>query len=99
MHFMLVSVRAPFTDSIQSHVLTNLHCVLVMFHSDFKVLLITFKALNGLVLNYIKDLLTPNVLVSLDLLIPRSRLVSKGDPASADSDQKGTIISVFYIHS
>lgn len=39
--------------------LANLHCRPVLFRIEFKMLLITFKVLNGLAPNYIKDLLTP----------------------------------------
>ena len=40
-------------------VLASLHWLPIKFHIDFKVLLITFKALNGLAPPYLKDLLHP----------------------------------------
>ena len=39
-------------------VLVYLHCLPVTFHIDFEILLLTFKALNGLVPKYMCDLLT-----------------------------------------
>lgn len=67
--------------------LVNLYWLPVEFYIDFKILMITFKALNGIAPNYIIDLLTPFVPVrslrSVDgapLVISKSSwLVTKGD--------------------
>ena len=66
-------------------ILASLHWLPVHFQIDFKILLLTFKAPN-----YIKDLPTPYVpgcpLRSADsgfLVIPRARLVTKGNQAFA----------------
>ena len=42
-------------------VLASLHWLPIQFHIDFKVLLITFKALNGLAPPHLKDLLHPYI--------------------------------------
>uniref|UniRef100_A0A667WJC6 Reverse transcriptase domain-containing protein n=1 Tax=Myripristis murdjan TaxID=586833 RepID=A0A667WJC6_9TELE len=71
-------------------VLAVLHWLPVSFRIDFKVLLLVFKALNGLAPPYIQDLLTPyepgRSLRSSGralLEVPYSRLVSRGDRAFA----------------
>ncbi len=67
-------------------VLASLHWLPVRFRIDFKILLITFKALDGLCPTYIADLLTPYSLErSLRssgkglLAVPKARLKTKGD--------------------
>ena len=59
-------------------VLASLHCLPIQFHIDFKVVLSTFKALNGLAPPYLKDLfklyIPPRTLRSQNaefLIIPR----------------------------
>ena len=42
-------------------VLASLHWLPIQFRIDFKVLVITFKALNGLAPPYVKDLLHPYI--------------------------------------
>lgn len=69
-------------------VLAALHWLPVKFRVDFKILLLTFKALHGLAPSYLTDLLKPYVpdrnLRSSDsalLVVPKSRLITKGDRA------------------
>lgn len=69
-------------------VLRHLHWLPVDYRINFKILLLTFKCLNGLAPEYLKELLhvhTPaRVLRSANLLlldVPRSRLKTKGDRA------------------
>ncbi len=69
-------------------VLASLHWLPVCFRIDFKVLLITYKALKGLTPQYISDLLSPydpaRVLRSSGrglLSVPDSRLKTKEDRA------------------
>ncbi len=71
-------------------ILAYYHCLPVSLRINFKILLITFKALHGLAPCYILDLLTPyepvRTLRSLGrgvLSIPESRLISRGDRAFA----------------
>ena len=71
-------------------ILAALHWLPVSFRIDFKILLLVFKALNGQAPAYICDLLTPyepdRHLRSSSralLMVPKSRLVSKGDRAFA----------------
>ena len=71
-------------------VLATLHWLPVSFRVDFKILLLTLKALNGLAPPYIVDLLEPHVpgrcLRSSNaalLVVPRTNLVTKGDRAFA----------------
>lgn len=73
-----------------SPVLASLHWLPVRFRINFKILLLTYKALNGQAPGYLSDLLqtyTPlRSLRSSDLLllaVPRSRLVHRGDRAFA----------------
>ena len=70
--------------------LTSLHWLPVRFRIDFKLLLITYKSLNGLAPSYLSDLIhfhSPSrALRSSDLLlldVPRSRLKTRGDRAFA----------------
>ena len=69
-------------------VLASLHWLPVRFRIDFKILLITFKARQGLAPEYITDMLTPyepaRSLRSAGeafLNVPRSRLKTRGDRA------------------
>ena len=71
-------------------ILSNLHWLPVTKRIDFKILLITFKALNGLAPGYIHDLITPyqpsRSLRSLNLSLlrkPKSRTLSYGDRSFA----------------
>lgn len=71
-------------------VLAALHWLPVTFRIDFKILLLTFKALNGLAPQYLTDLLDPHIPVrrlrssgAALLDVPTSRLVTKGDRAFA----------------
>ncbi|KAF7642005.1 hypothetical protein LDENG_00264860, partial [Lucifuga dentata] len=70
--------------------LASLHWFPVRFRIEFKILLITFKALLGLAPSYITEMLTPcESVLSLRssggtiLAVPKSRLKSKGDCAFA----------------
>ncbi|KAF7641545.1 hypothetical protein LDENG_00278180, partial [Lucifuga dentata] len=70
--------------------ITSLHWFLVRFRIEFKILLITFKAVLGLAPSCITEMLTPYESVrSLRssggtlLAVPKSRLKSKGDRAFA----------------
>lgn len=58
-------------------VLAALHRLPVSFRIDFKILLLTFKALHNLAPNYILDLLTPYV--------PNRNLRSRGQRSSSHS--------------
>ncbi|KAF7662560.1 hypothetical protein LDENG_00232550, partial [Lucifuga dentata] len=67
-------------------ILASLHWFPVRFRSEFKILLITFKALLGLALSYITEMLTPYEPVCslrssgrIFLAVPKSRPKSKGD--------------------
>ena len=69
-------------------VLASLHWLPVLFRIDFKILLITFKALNGFSPAYITDLLSvytsARTLRSSDkgfLAVPGARLMTKGEKA------------------
>ena len=69
-------------------VLASLHWLPVCFRIDFKILLITFKALHDLAPAYISELLVPYVPShslrssgSRLLFLPVSRLITKGDRA------------------
>ena len=69
-------------------VLASLHWLPVCFRIDFKILLITFKALHDLAPAYISELLVPYVpsrslrsSSSRLLFLPVSRLITKGDRA------------------
>ena len=71
-----------------SPVLANLHWLPIACRIDFKILLITYKALHGLAPTYISELLCPLTTVrslrSTDqclLAVPKSRLKTKGDRA------------------
>ena len=71
-------------------ILASLYWLPVFFRVDFKILLITFKALNGHAPSYISELLVPyepeRSLRSSGrglLVVPKSRLVTKGDRAFA----------------
>ena len=71
-------------------VMATLHWLPVVFRIDFKILLLAFKAQNGLGPQYITDLLPPYVpprsLRSSEealLQIPKTRLATKGDQAFA----------------
>ncbi|KAF7655435.1 hypothetical protein LDENG_00055950, partial [Lucifuga dentata] len=71
-------------------ILASLHWFPVRFRIEFKILLITFKALLGLAPSYITEMLTPYESVhSLRssggtlLAVPKWRLKSKGDRAFA----------------
>ncbi|KAF7661620.1 hypothetical protein LDENG_00256630, partial [Lucifuga dentata] len=71
-------------------ILASVHWFPVQFRIEFKILLITFKALLGLASSYITEMLTPYEPVrSLRssggtlLAVPKSRLKSKGDHAFA----------------
>lgn len=66
--------------------------------AHFKILLTTFKALNGLAPNYIKDLLTPSAprrsLRSVDaalLVVPRSQFVTKHSQALTEHPACGRL--------
>lgn len=72
-------------------ILASLRWLPVVFRIDFKILLLVFKSLNGLVPLYISDLLSPYTLpytlrsanqLSV-LLVPRARLVTEGARAFA----------------
>lgn len=69
-------------------IMTTLHqsWLPVAFRTDFKILWITYKALRGLAPSYITDLLLPYVPSRTQrssdtsfLVVPRSRLIHKGD--------------------
>jgi len=69
-------------------ILSSLHWLPIKFHINYKVLLLTYKALNGLAHVYLMDLLTPyNPLCSLRslnsrlLVIPRISQSTKGGRA------------------
>ena len=69
-------------------VLASLHWLPVVFRVQFKVLVLTFRALHGQAPAYLTDLLKPYVpsrnLRSADkglLIIPRTNFVTKGDKA------------------
>ena len=69
-------------------VLEHLHCLPVKFRIDFKILLMVFKALNGLAPEYVSELLgiyePTNTLRSGDnglLVEPKTRLTKRGDRA------------------
>ena len=69
-------------------ILASLHWLPIAFRVDFKILLITYKALHGLAPAYITELLSPyqtnRPLRSSDkalLAVPESRLKMKGDRA------------------
>ena len=71
-------------------VLASLHWLPVRYRIDFKILLFVFKALNGLAPQYLAELLhvrTPTRALrsssELLLVVPRSRLKTKGDRAFA----------------
>ena len=71
-------------------ILATLHWLPVVFRVDFKILLLAFKAQNGLAPKYISDLLhpytPPRSLRSSGeavLVVPKSRLATKGDRAFA----------------
>ena len=71
-------------------VLAALHWLPVTFRIDFKMLLLTFNALNGLAPQYLAELLEPYVPVrslrsshSALLVVPKSRLLTKDDWAFA----------------
>ena len=71
-----------------SPVLASLHWLPVCLRIDFKILLITFKALHDLAPAYISELLVPYVASrslrssgSRLLVLPVSRLITKGDRA------------------
>ncbi len=71
-------------------ILASLHCLPVSFRIDFKILLLVFKALKSQAPVYICDLLIPyepdHCLRSSGralLLVPKSRLFTKGDRAFA----------------
>lgn len=79
--------RAKKTDHI-TPVLASLHWLPVYFRIQFKILLFVFKALNGQAPSYLSDHLipfsSPRSLRSSDralLVVPRSRLKTKGDRA------------------
>ena len=70
--------------------LAALHWLPVIYRIDFKILLLTFKALNGLAPQYLSELVQPYVPVrqlrssNLALLeVPNSNMVTKGDRAFA----------------
>ena len=70
------------------HVLQKLHWLPVKFRLDFKVLLLTYKALNNLAPSYLQDLLhihTPSRTLrsasALTLVLPRTRTASMGSRA------------------
>ena len=82
-------------------VLAALHWLPVTFRIDFKILLLTFKALNGLAPQYLMDILEPytpeRCLRSSELGLlkpPRSKLVTKGDRAFAVRAQHYGIVSL-----
>ncbi len=69
-------------------ILISLHLLPIKFRIQFKVLVITFRALHGQAPAYIRDLLQPHTasrsVTSPDqglLVVPRSRLKTKGDCA------------------
>ena len=69
-----------------SPVLKSLHWLPVSVRIEFKILLLTFRALHGQAPSYIRDLLCPYVpsrrLRSLDqglLMVPRTRFRTRGD--------------------
>ncbi len=69
-------------------ILIFLHWLSIKFRIQFKILVITFRALHGQAPAYIRDLLQPYIasrsLRSSDqglLVVPRSRLKNKGDCA------------------
>ena len=71
-------------------ILSNLHWLPVTKRIDFKIILITFKALNGLAPGYIHDLITPyqssRRLRSINLSLlrkPKSKTFSYGDRSFA----------------
>ncbi|KAF7641597.1 hypothetical protein LDENG_00276220, partial [Lucifuga dentata] len=70
--------------------LASLHWFPVRFRIEFKILLISFKALLGLAPSYITEMLTPYESVRSFrssggnlVAVPKSRLKSKGDRAFA----------------
>ena len=71
-----------------SSTLFSLHWLPVKYRIEFKLLLLTYKALHGMAPDYIKDLLTLHVNTRdnmrssdncMPLFVPRSRLVTAGD--------------------
>ena len=69
-------------------ILASLHWLPVSFRIDFKILLFVFKAVNGLAPTYISDLIqiyTPARTLrsegQLQLVVPKSRLKTRGDRA------------------
>lgn len=91
-----------------TQILANLLWLPVILRIDFKILLITFKALNGSAPNYINDLLIPNTpvwslrLAYKALLVnPRSQPVTEGDMAAVRApktvDLMGNSLNVLYI--
>ena len=71
-------------------VLAALHWLPIRYRVDFKILLFVFKALHGLAPSYLSDLLNVNApsrsLRSVEqalLIVPRSRLKTRGDRAFA----------------
>ncbi len=78
-------------SSISEHispVLQNVHCLPVKFSVNFKILLLTYKALNNLAPSYLLDLLhihtPPRILRSASALthfLPRTRTTSMGSQA------------------
>ncbi len=72
-----------------SHVLSTLHWLPIKHRIDFKILLITYKALNGLAPQYLSELLShyspPRPLCSQNsghLIIPRISKSTVADPFS-----------------
>ncbi len=82
-----------------SPVLSTLHWLPIKYCIDFKMLLITYKALNGLAPQYLSTLLShyspPHPLrsqISGHLIIPRiSKLTAAADPFSIYRPNSGTI--------
>ena len=84
---MRIITSCQIQNNITPH-LKSLHWLPVHLRIDFKILLITFKALNGLAPDYLRNLLkyrtTPHALRSESkklLVTPKTRTTSYGDRA------------------
>ena len=82
-----IITKCKIEDNITPH-LKQLHWLPVPLRIDFKILLITYKIVNGLAPSYLHDLLTPHELPrelrstsTGNLKVPRSRTTSYGDRA------------------
>lgn len=82
-----ILTRTRHRDHIKP-ILETLHCLPVKFRVDFKILMLTYKALNGLAPQYLSELLIPYIparnLRSADaslLVVPVTYLKTMGDRA------------------